>query len=268
VRPRLHHVRKPASWHQRAHDWPARSMAGYDGRQDVIRCEATTGSGAHEVPAEGRCPCGQRQEDPTRPQRTSLMGAWDPVGRPLSPEVGSGARADEGVDRPSIARIRHGWQTTGLVWGGAGQRRAWDTRASLARPQDWAVSPVPVPGAPAEARAAWIPVGGTPGEASACTRRGRTNDRGHAGRAAEGSAGARTCGGPDGTGAWRARVFVVPAPLHAHPQAAGLAHRRPHAEPHLAALTPPRGRGQRPLTDAAPLVEAIDRVRSAPRGDG
>jgi len=49
----LKHVSTPASWHQIAHDWPARSMEVYDVPQDVIRGDATTVSGDHEVTAEG-----------------------------------------------------------------------------------------------------------------------------------------------------------------------------------------------------------------------
>src|SRR5438128_11344337 len=48
--------------------------------------------------------------------------------------------------------------------------------------------------------------------------------------------------------------------MHATQQAAGLEKRLRHAETQLAALTPPRGRGKRQITDEATLVEAIARV--------
>jgi len=85
---------------------------------------------------------------------------------------------------------------------------------------------------------------------------------------AEGYAGERTCGAPGGAGVWRERVVVVRSPMHADQQAAGLEKRLGHAETHLMALTPPRGRGKRHLTDEATLVEAIDRVLTAHRVDG
>lgn len=53
VRHRLKHVSKPASWHAMEHDVNARRLEVYDVPQDVIRCDATTVSGAHEVTAEG-----------------------------------------------------------------------------------------------------------------------------------------------------------------------------------------------------------------------
>jgi transposase len=51
--PLLQHVSKPASWHAIERDLNARSIEVYDLAQDVIRCDATTVSGAHEVTEEG-----------------------------------------------------------------------------------------------------------------------------------------------------------------------------------------------------------------------
>ena len=49
----LKHLRKPTSWHQIECDVHARSIEMYDLPQDVIRCDATTVSGNHEVTEEG-----------------------------------------------------------------------------------------------------------------------------------------------------------------------------------------------------------------------
>jgi transposase len=56
--------------------------------------------------------------------------------------------------------------------------------------------------------------------------------------------------------------------MHADQQAAGLEKRRCHAETKLAALTPPRGRGKRQITDEATRVAAIARVLTEHRVDG
>jgi len=77
---------------------------------------------------------------------------------------------------------------------------------------------------------------------------------------AEGYECERTCGAPVGGMAWSEWVLVVRSPMHATQQAAGLETRLRHAETQLAALTPPRGRGKRHITDEATLVEAIDLV--------
>jgi len=79
--------------------------------QDVIRCDATTVSGAHEVTAGGLGQFGQSKDDPTRPQIKVMRGSLAPLGMPLATEVLSGERADDGLDSPLIERIRTGLQT-------------------------------------------------------------------------------------------------------------------------------------------------------------
>src|SRR6516162_6893828 len=99
----------------------------------------------------------------------------------------------------------------------------------------------------------------------------RTNARGHTGRAAEGDEWERTGEAPDAAGdgaAWQERVLVVRSPIPADPQAAGVEQRLSHAETTLAALTPPRGRGKRHITEEATLVAAMARVLTAHRVDG
>ena len=96
-----------------------------------------------------------------------MLGSLDPLGMPLSTEVLSGHRADDGVYLPSIERIRSGLSTPGLLFVGDGKMRALDPRAYLARHQDWYVSPLPLTGATAEAMDAWITTGGTQGERGA-----------------------------------------------------------------------------------------------------
>src|SRR6059058_1476965 len=179
---------------------------------------------------------------------------------PLSTDVLSGERADDGLYLTIIERIRPGLQTPGLLFVGDCQMRAVDTRASLARHQDWYVSPLPLTGATAAAMDAWITAGVTKREAGELAQIWRTNDRGHEVLAAEGYERERTCCAPGGDVEWRERVLVVRSPLHAHHQAAGLETRLRHAETQLTALTPPRGRGKRQITDEATLVEAIDLV--------
>src|SRR3989442_12491223 len=264
----LKHVSKPASWHQIAHDLHARSIEVYDLAQDVIRCDATTVSGEHEGTAQGLLQFGHSKDDPTRPQIKVMMGSLDPLGLPLATDVLSGERADDGLYLPIIERIRTGLKTPGLLFVGDCKMSALDTRAYLARHQDWYLSPLPLTGATAEAMDAWITTGGRKGEASELEQIWRTNDRGHEVLAAEGYEFARTCGAPDGDVEWSERVLVVRSPMHATHQAAGLEKRLHYAETQLTALTPPRGRGKRQITDEATLVEAIAHVLTAHRVEG
>jgi transposase len=264
----LKHLSKPAYWHQIEHDLNARSIEVYDLSQDVIRCDATTVSGEHEVTAGGLLQFGHSKDDPTRPQIKVMLGALDPLGMPLATDVVSGERADDGLYLPIIERIRTGLQTPGLLFVGDCKMSALDTRAYLARHQDWYLSPLPLTGATAEAIDAWITTGVRKGETGALERIWRINERGHEVLAAEGYEFERTCGAPDSDVEWRERVLVVRSPLHANRQAAGLETRLHHAEAQLMALTPPRGRGKRQITDAARLMEAIAHVLTAHRVDG
>src|SRR6266566_383042 len=192
----LTHLSKPQYWHQIERDLNARSIEVYALPQDMIRCDATTVSGAHEVTAEGLLQFGHSKDDPTRPQIKVMRGSLDPLGMPLSTDVVSGERADDGLYLPIIERIRSGLRTPGLLFVGDCKMSALDTRAYLARHQDWYLSPLPLTGATAEAMDAWISAGVTQGEAGALEQIWRTNDRGHEVLAAEGYEFERTCHAP------------------------------------------------------------------------
>src|SRR5438552_1990364 len=267
----LTHLSKKAYWYQIEKDLNARSIEVYDLHQDVIRCDATTVSGEHEVTAGGLLQFGHSKDDPTRPQLKVMMGSLDPLGMPLATDVLSGERADDGLYIPIIERMRSGLHKTGLLFVGDCKMSALDTRAYLARHQDWYLSPLPLTGATAEAMDAWITAGVTKSEAGELVRIWRTNDRGHKVLAAEGYEFERTCAAPGGVvdaAAWNERVVVVRSPMHADQQAAGLEKRLRHAETKLASLTPPRGRGKRQITDEATLLAAIDLVLTEHRVDG
>src|SRR6058998_617824 len=139
----LHHLSQPTYWHQIERDLHARSIEVYALSQDVIRCDATTVSGDHEVTAGGLLQCGQSKDDPTRPQITVMMGSLDPLGMPLATDVLSGERADDGLSLALMERIRPGLQTTGLLFVGDWKRSAWETRASIAGHHDVYWSPLP-----------------------------------------------------------------------------------------------------------------------------
>src|SRR5206468_8258356 len=160
---------------------------------------------------------------------------------------------------------------TGLLFVGDCKMSALDTRAYLAQHQDMYLSPLPLTGATAEAMETWVTEGVTKDKTGKLERIVRINDRGHEVLAAEGYEFARTChapGSPVAAAAWSERVVVLRSPRHADQQAAGLEKRLCHAETKLAALTPPRGRGKRQITDEATLLEAIDRVLKEHRVDG
>ena len=163
---------------------------------------------------------------------------------PLSTDVLSGERADDGLYLPIIERIRVGFEDPGLLFVGDCKMSALDTRAYLAGHQDWYLSPLPLTGATAGAMGAWITVGVTKGKAGELTQIWRTNDRGHEVLAAEGYEFERPCRAPGRVEEWSERVLVVRSPMHATQQAAGLEKRLSHAETQLTALTPPEEAGE------------------------
>ena len=62
---------------------------------------------------------------------------------PLATDVLSGARADDGLDIPSSTRSEAGLSHNGVLFVGAGQMSAWDTRVSLGEQQHVSLAPFP-----------------------------------------------------------------------------------------------------------------------------
>jgi hypothetical protein len=72
---RLKHVSQPQSWHGIEAELNAHSLAVYPLPQDVIRGDATTVAGEHDVREGGLVPCGPSQDDPSRPQINVMTGS-------------------------------------------------------------------------------------------------------------------------------------------------------------------------------------------------
>jgi len=264
----LKHLSKPTYWRKIEEDLNERSIDVYDLAQEVIRCDATTVSGDHEVRDEGLFQFGHSKDDPSRPQIKLMIGSLDPLGMPLATAVLSGERADDGLYLPIIDRIRSGLDKSGLLFVGDCKMSALETRWHLASHQQLYLSPLPLTGSTAEAMAGWIAQGmakAKDGELEAIWRR---NDRGEVALAAEAYEVERSCQEPQGERQWTERVLVARSPAHAAKQAAGLASRLEKAQGKLAALTPPRGRGKRQISAEATLLKAIASVLHAHRVEG
>jgi transposase len=120
----LTHVSKPTYWHAIEQDLHACSIEVHALSQDVIRCDATTVSGDHDVTDGGLLPFGHSKDDPTRPQIKVMIGSLDPLGMPWATDVLSGERADDGLYIPLIARIASGLHRPGLLLVGDGTMSA------------------------------------------------------------------------------------------------------------------------------------------------
>ncbi len=264
----LKHLSQPTYWHEIERELNARSLEVYALSQDVIRCDATTVSGTHEVSDGGLVQFGPSKDDPRRPQIKVMMGSLDPLGMPLATDVLAGERADDGLYIPLIKRLEAGMSQTGLLFVGDCKMSALGTRAYVVGRQHMSLAPLPRTGATAEAMAAWISEGIAKDRAGELQRLVRRNHRDEEGLVAEGYEFERSCGLGEGEAEWSERVFVVRSPAHAERQAAGLEKRLTTAEQKLAALTPARGRGKRQSTEEAQRVAAIDKVLKEQQGEG
>lgn len=236
--------------------------------QDVIRCDATTVSGAHDVTETGLMQFGHSKDDPSRPQLKVMLGSLDPLGMPLATDVLSGERADDGLSIPLIKRIEAGLNQSGLLFVGDGKMSALGTRAYMAGRHHVYLSPLPLTGTTAEVMADWINAGIEKGRDGGLERVFRINHREEEVLAAEGYEVERTCGLEDREAQWCERVLVLRSPVHAERQVQGLETRLAHAGKKLAALTPARGRGKRQITEEATLLAAIAQVLQAQRVEG
>jgi len=264
----LKHLSKPTYWHEIERELNARSLEVYTLSQDVIRCDATTVSGTHEVSEEGLLQFGHSKDDPSRPQIKVMMGSLDPLGMPLATEVLSGERADDGLYIPLIKRLEAGMSQTGLLFVGDCKMSALGTRASVVGRQHMYLSPRPLTGATVEAMAAWISEGIAQGREGELERLFRRNHRDEEALVAAGYECERSCGLEEGEAEWTERVLVVRSPAHAERQTAGLEKRLATAEQKLAALTPARGRGKRQSTEEAKLVAALAKVLKEQQVEG
>ena len=120
----LTHLSKPTYGHAIEQDLTACSREVHALSPDVIRGDATTVSGDHDVTDGGLWPFGHSTDDPTRPQIKVLSGSLAPLGMPLATAVLSGARAEDGWYMPRLARIASGLHRPGLLCVGDCQMRA------------------------------------------------------------------------------------------------------------------------------------------------
>jgi transposase len=264
----LQHLSKATYGHEIERELNTRSLEVYALSQHVIRCDATTVSGTHEVRDGGLLQFGHSKDDPRRPQIKVMMGSLDPLGMPLATDVLSGERADDGLYIPLIKRLEAGMSQPGLLFVGDCKMSAVDTRAYVVGRQHMYLSPLPLTGATAEAMAAWISEGIAKDRDGALERLVRRKHRDEEVLVAEGYEFERRCGLEEGEAEWTERVLVVRSPAHAERQVAGLAKRLATAEHKRAALTPARGRGKRQITEEPQLVAAIDKVLKEQQVEG
>ena len=266
----LKHLSQPRYWQAIEQALTERSLEVYDLPTAVIRCDATTVSGYHEVVDGGLFQFGHSKDDPRRGQLKLMTGSLDPLGMPLASEVVSGERADDGLYRPLLERLQASLKRSGLLFVGDCKMSALALRAYLAEQQQYYLSPLPLTGATAEQMPEWISQGVAKAQAGELHTITRKNTQDEQVLVAQGYEFERVCAleAAEEPRPWQERVLVIHSPGYAEQQASGLEKRLTQAEAQLRQLTPPRGRGKRQMTDETVLLAAIGKVLKQHRVEG
>ena len=121
-----------------------------------VHVESPSASASPTVSEEGLLPFGHSKDyRPDLPQVKVMQAVLDPLGMPLATEVVSGARADDPLSMPGIARVQARVGRRGLFSVGDGKMAARETRSRLAASGDFSLCPLsPVPRAEGELEAA------------------------------------------------------------------------------------------------------------------
>lgn len=266
----LKHLSKAKYWHAIEQALNDRSISVYDLPTEVIRCDATTVSAGHEVVDGGLVQFGHSKDDPSHPQIKIMTASLDPLGLPLATNVLSGEQADDGLYIPILDRVLTGLGQSGLLVVGDCKMSAFGTRTYLVGHRQYYLSPLPLTGATAKQMPQWISQGLSKAKRGELESIVQTSDNGQEVEVAHGYEIKRVCEVQDAKGPWqwRERVLVIQSLAHAQKQAKGLDQRLASAETKIRALTPPRGRGKRQMTEESQLLAAIGKVLKAHRVEG
>jgi len=115
----------------------------YDLRPSRVRLDSTTASGYWEVSDDGLFQFGHSKDHrPDLPQVKVMLATLDPLGLPLATDVLAGARADDPLYLPAIARVRASLQQRGLLYIGDCKMAALETRAGVQAGGDFYLCPL------------------------------------------------------------------------------------------------------------------------------
>lgn len=252
-------------WHPIEEELARQTIRVYDLNSDVVRCDATTGSGFHRVKEGGLFQFGHSKDDPRLAQIKLMSGALDPLGLPLATDVVSGERADDGLYWPIIARMQRMLGRQGVLYVGDCKMSAWETRARIMMAGSQYLCPLPRTGTTPELLEQWVHAALRHDEQESLEPVHVCTADGDEVVVAVGDELSRLQSGEcDGQPvAWTERVIVVKSFAYADAKQRGLQARLDKAEAQIFALTPPRGPGKRQIDDEAILVARIEKILKA-----
>src|SRR5436309_1428619 len=140
----LRRLRHDARWGALASALHQHTVRVYDLSTERVHVESTSASASATVSDGGLFQCGHRKDDrPDVPQVKVMQAVLDPLGMPLATDVVSGARADDPLSMPCIARVQARVGRHGLFWVGDCKMASRDTRARVAAAGDFYLCPLP-----------------------------------------------------------------------------------------------------------------------------
>src|SRR5713101_4124161 len=116
----------------------------YDLTTERMHVDSTTASAYTSVSQDGVFQFGQSKDyRPDLPQVNVMQAVLDPLGMPLATDVVSGARADDPLSLPCLARVQARVARRGLFYVGDCKMASRETRARIAAPGDFYLCPLP-----------------------------------------------------------------------------------------------------------------------------
>lgn len=263
----LRELSRSKYWHAIEHDLGQNTIRAYDLEQDTVRVDATTVSGYHTVEATGLFQFGKSKDNPDLPQLKVMQDTLDPLGLPLATDVVSGEQADDGLYVPIIERMLTILTKTGVLFVGDCKTSALATRAYIHGRGHYYLSPLALVGDTATEVQVWIQ-DALDGKQT-LTDIHVLDDKEHPILLGQGYETSRICSAHiEGEAVtWTERIFVVHSRSYAEALKRGLEQRLATAIAKLQALTPPRGRGKRQITQAQ-LIEAAQAILQTQRVEG
>jgi transposase len=226
-----------------------------------VRLDSTTSCGYHTIDPDGIMQLGHSKDHRPDLAQLKLMAAGaQPTGYLLACDIHPGNAADDPLYVPLIERVRRLIGRRGLLYAGDNKMAALETRAHIARHEDYYLVPLPQTGEVPEWFGTWVEaVVSGPQEVELLYVE---DEKGNTTLFGAGYELGRRCQWDMGGEVfeWSERVQLVKSLPLARRQGEQLEERLRRAEAELRALTPAVGRGRRQYREEGALREAIAEV--------
>lgn len=240
----------------------SRIISVYNLNQEVVRFDATTVSGYHEVTENGVMQIGNSKDDPSLPQIKLMAAALDPLGLPLATITVSGESADDPLYKPAIDRVLTILNEKGLLLVGDCKMSALRTRSHIRNGENHYLSPLPLVGETKTLMPDWIRQGLEQENKLIEVFAENPGKDGKPRLLCKGYEFTRICSdvveGKDME--WDERVMLACSINHARAMENFLEKRLSKATNKILKLTPKPGRGKRQIRDEVELDRAINSI--------